>query len=179
MKDRPTQLTWWPRDPAEWLTRTMSLAPDARAAYDSLRCHAWLAHSHGDRPCSIPADDASLARLAGMTPAQWRKVAVVVLPFFTSVGNLYVDEDLLRTWETQLRKYNKRLNAGSKGGKAKALRTQSGSKATTMSKHQDRSSSLREEHYGAGGALPSGRTPARGGPTRITDILRAAGVPKL
>jgi uncharacterized protein YdaU (DUF1376 family) len=187
--DHATSLRWFPREPAKELARTAGLSPEAHAAYTRLRDQAWLAHNHGRRPCSIPADDASLARLAGMSGAQWRRVAEAVLPFFNRVADLYVDADLARTWEEQLRKYNKRANAGGKGGKAKALKQQSAGNATALRKHQERSSSLREEHYvpdalatsspRVGTELPIDTAPRMGtGPVRMTDILRAAGVPR-
>ena len=72
----------------------------------------------------LPRDDASLMRLARCTPRQWRAVREVVLAFFEDDGETLSQ----RRQRTELLKYvshiEKKKNAGSAGGKAKALKNQ-------------------------------------------------------
>lgn len=133
----PNQLHWFPLDPEKWLARTARLKPEARAAYDYLRCHAWLSHDRGELPCSLPNDDEELARMAGVG-ALWPKVAAKVRAMFELRDGRLVDLDLLDQWKAQHEKYARRVLAGSKGGKAKGKRgKQSDSNAKPMLEQSD------------------------------------------
>jgi uncharacterized protein YdaU (DUF1376 family) len=114
-------LQWFPVDAAQWMLRTAKFSVEAKAAYMDLRCHAWLAIAHGDAPCTLPADDAQLARLTGLG-ARWKKVGAELLPLFERVGDRYLDRDLLATWNEQQAKHAKVVERASAGGKAKAAR---------------------------------------------------------
>jgi uncharacterized protein YdaU (DUF1376 family) len=125
-------LHWFPRDPAKELARTAGLEPEAHSAYVRLRDQAWLAHEHGEQPCTLANDEGELARLSGLSLKSWRRVAPSILRFLNVVGTRLVDADLLKLWEEQQRKYDRRKNAGGKGGRAKAdTRKQSSSIART------------------------------------------------
>jgi uncharacterized protein YdaU (DUF1376 family) len=52
---------------------TALLTPEQKGALADLKAHAW-AGTAGGPPCSLPDDDAILAKLAGMPLARWRKV---------------------------------------------------------------------------------------------------------
>ena len=78
----------------EWLTDTILLTPEQQAALMNLRAHAWLAVTRGEPPCSIPNDEAKLARLSGLG-ARWRKANAQVLQFFRADADRLVDDELL------------------------------------------------------------------------------------
>ncbi|HEY4303005.1 MAG TPA: DUF1376 domain-containing protein [Gemmatimonadaceae bacterium] len=133
----PNQLHWFPLDPEKWLARTARLGPEERAAYDYLRCHAWLSHDRGELPCSLPDADEELERMAGVGMA-WKKVRARVRAMFELRDGRLVDVNLLEQWKEQHEKYARRVLAGSKGGKAKGKRTkQSDSNARPMLEQSD------------------------------------------
>lgn len=178
------QLHWFPLDPEKHLTRTARLGPEARAAYDWLRCYAWLAGNRGEPPCSLPDDDAELALLSGLGQ-RWAKVAAKVRSMFDASSGRLVDQDLLATWEDQLTKYERRAAAGGKGGNAKAKKKQSPSNASLTRKQPELEpegtvQTLTESvpvpaPVGALGVEPPRLPGANGGPpTALADIIPAA-----
>lgn len=72
--EQPPFFPFWAKD---WITseatRLMSLA--ARGAYADLLAIAWLS---SDEPCTLPDDDASIARLLSVPLREWKSVAGVV-----------------------------------------------------------------------------------------------------
>lgn len=84
--EQPPFFPFWAKD---WITseatRLMSLA--ARGAYADLLAIAWLS---SDEPCTLPDDDASLARLLSVPLREWKSVASVVRSQFelTESGRL-------------------------------------------------------------------------------------------
>lgn len=133
MAERKNSLHWFPEDPAEWLTRTARLTPIARAAYQNLRCQAWLAHSRGEPAASIPRNPVEWPRLAALTTTEWKKVSGDVMAFFTEREGVMVDTNLLDVWKRQMVKYGKRRGAAGvrwqhSSTNGDALHQQSGSK---------------------------------------------------
>ena len=89
-------------------------------AYLFLLFHHW---STGE----LPDDDAQLAAIARLSPAEWRKARPILIKFFDEGWRHgRVEEDLAAAKQA----YQKRAKAGSQGGKAKAGLKQSSSNAT-------------------------------------------------
>lgn len=61
-----------------YLADTSHLTTDEHGAYLLLLIHAWRSAD-----CSLPDDDAMLARLAGLSVTKWRTAKPVVMAFWT------------------------------------------------------------------------------------------------
>jgi uncharacterized protein YdaU (DUF1376 family) len=85
-------------------------------AYILLLCKAWQA----DPPASLPNDDAVLARLARLTPAEWSEAKAGVLsPFVLGADNRWHQKRLRKEFETAKAKSKKRAAAGAAGANAR------------------------------------------------------------
>jgi uncharacterized protein YdaU (DUF1376 family) len=95
----------------DWLTRTALLTPEQKGALVELKAHAWLAVAYGKPPCSLPNDDATLARLSGLG-SKWRKIGGPVREMFRQDGDLLVDDELL-AYRAEIEQHHaKRSTAG-------------------------------------------------------------------
>jgi hypothetical protein len=92
--------------------------PEQFTAWMSLRCHAWLAPTRGEPPCSLPDDDAQLARLSGLG-ARWRKLGSAVRARFTARDGRLIDDTLLEQFNELLESRTRRSQAGRKGNEAR------------------------------------------------------------
>lgn len=97
---------------ADYLTDTRHLSARQHGGYLLLIMAAWQADG------KLPASNASaLARLAGMSEAEWSEDGPVIASFFDADWrHARVDAELAKAKE----KYRKRSEAGRRGGKAKA-----------------------------------------------------------
>lgn len=86
-------------------------------AYFLLLCKAWKS----DPPCSIPNDDATLARWSRVDLKTWNRIRTKVLAPWkqSSDGRLY-QKRLLVVYKDVMEKVAKKKEAGAKGGKSKA-----------------------------------------------------------
>jgi uncharacterized protein YdaU (DUF1376 family) len=69
---------------------------------------------------SLKNEEALLARIAGLTPARWRKAAGPVMALYPAVGDQIADFEMKKAHEKTTDLIAKRRAAGSEGGKAKA-----------------------------------------------------------
>ena len=101
-----------------YLSDTRGLSTVEHGAYLLLMMCAWRAAD-----CCLPADDAVLARLAGLTKAQWRKVkpAVMALWEMGEDGN-WRQKRLTKEHKKSTEMLRKRKESGSLGGRAKSLK---------------------------------------------------------
>lgn len=106
---------YFPKYAKDWLTGegTRLMTPEQRGAFDWLLCHAWLS----DPPCTLPDDDAALARLSDLG-RRWKTVGAEVRaqfqPFPTLSGRIYNPKQL-EIWKEMQEHRNKRSAAGRKG----------------------------------------------------------------
>lgn len=125
MSDR---FPWFPLYTADWLTshsvRAMTL--EQQGLYLRLLALAW---DGGDGEPCLPADPAILARVAGVPPTQWRKIAAPILACFTERDGQLYNAKLSHVWSVQSAKYALRQAAGKAGAEAKAKRKQTSSNA--------------------------------------------------
>lgn len=129
MTDAP-YFSFWAKD---WLTGegTRLMTPEQKGAFIDLLSHAWLSTSE---PCTLPGDDASLARLSGLG-RRWLKVGAPVLAEFEPTGSGRLRNDkLFRVWTEMEERHERRVQAGTRGGRPKALDKQSESNALAMPK---------------------------------------------
>ncbi len=81
-KDALAVIPWYWRDWRASTARAVLLSdPPALMAYRELLDAMW-----GEKDCSLPSDDASLAALAGLPLKTWKRVREKVLRFFTPNG---------------------------------------------------------------------------------------------
>ena len=94
----------------DYLRDTGHLSPAEHGAYLMLIAHQWTTAK------PLPDDDAMLARIAKMTAREWRAAKRVIEPFFQVKNGEWshkrVAADLIKAKEA----YDRRSNAGSKGG---------------------------------------------------------------
>jgi len=101
---------------ADYLGDTRHLTTEQHGAYLLLLMTMW--RSDG----VLPADDKKLARIVGATPSRWTKIKDEVLSFFDLSDGLLTNARLSFELEKASEKSIKRAEAGTKGGKAKALK---------------------------------------------------------
>jgi uncharacterized protein YdaU (DUF1376 family) len=95
----------------DWLARSELLTLEQSGALMRLKSHAWLSAGHGLPPCSIPGDDATLARLSGLGP-KWKKLGPPLKAMFQQDGDRLIDAELLAYRIDIEAKHHKRSTAG-------------------------------------------------------------------
>lgn len=106
---------------ADYRKDTAHLSAAEHGAYLLLIMHYWATGE-------LPDDDRQLARIACMTPPEWKRTRPVVERFFDGKWkHSRVDRELVRAEE----KHRKRAEAGKRGGKAKAGGKQNPSNASS------------------------------------------------
>ena len=101
---------------ADYLGDTRHLTTEQHGAYLLLLMTMWRADGR------LPLDDRKLARLTGCTASRWAKIRDEVLAFFVIDGDEITHGRLMFELEKASEKSIKRAEAGSHGGKAKALK---------------------------------------------------------
>lgn len=96
---------------------TRHLSTEEHGAYLLILLAMWSA---GGR---LPNDDLRLARIAGLTPAKWKKIGPVVRSFLTIEGEFVTQKKLSEIAQKEAEKVQILKSNGSKGGAAKALKT--------------------------------------------------------
>ncbi|KQW79730.1 YdaU family protein [Brevundimonas sp. Root1279] len=102
---------------ADYLGDTRHLTTEQHGAYLLLLMTMWRSDGR------LPNDPKKLARIAGCSPSRWAKIADEVLEFFTVEGAELTNHRLTIELEKSSEKSIKRAVSGSRGGKAKALKT--------------------------------------------------------
>lgn len=103
--------TWMPLHVRDYLADTTHLTTEQHGAYCLLLMAAWM------RGGQLPADDAQLAQIARMTPAQWKGCQTVLKPFFTLEGDAYTQKRLSEEYANAVRIYESKVENGRKGGR--------------------------------------------------------------
>lgn len=96
-------------------------------AYMRLLCLAWQRNP----PATIPADDAVIAKMLGVTPEVWSGLRPAVISCWQLRGGMYENKRLRSVYDEMIDRRHKRQQAGRLGGKqclsnAKALLKQTG-----------------------------------------------------
>lgn len=102
---------------ADYLADTTHLSTLEHGAYCLLLMSMWRAGG------TLPNDPAKLAKFARMTSAQWARVEATVMQFFTLENGEVIQSRLSREIEKHAGVVRQRRESGSKGGKAKALKS--------------------------------------------------------
>lgn len=134
-------LHYFPMYASDWLAgeATTLMSCEQEGAFIRLLCVSWL--STDSIPCTIPADDESLAKLSKLGK-RWAKVGGYVRAQFEEIDGRLRNPRLWQVYQEQLAKHEKRASAGRSGGIAKARRRkQSPSNAKAMLK-QSQSNAL-------------------------------------
>lgn len=106
-------LQWWPRD---FIVDTRGLSLEQRGAYRELLDFMWLQAS-----CSLPDDDAHLARLLSITELRWTsRIRPAIAPFFVIKDGVWTNRRLAKERAKCIEKVEKNRESGSLGGRAKA-----------------------------------------------------------
>ncbi|MGX5801429.1 YdaU family protein [Bradyrhizobium sp. Arg314] len=96
---------WMPLYVGDYRSNTAHLNAAQHGAYLLLIMHYWLRGG-------LPDDDGQLARIACMTPAEWRKNRATIRAFFgDGWRHGRVDEEIAKAVE----RYDRRSNAGKQG----------------------------------------------------------------
>jgi uncharacterized protein YdaU (DUF1376 family) len=107
-----TERPWLPLYVADYLADTAHLSAAEHGAYLLLIMHYW-------RVGKLPNDERQLQRIARMTPREWANSRDVLAEFFDAEWrHKRIESEILKS---DL-KANARAEAGSRGGKAKALK---------------------------------------------------------
>jgi uncharacterized protein YdaU (DUF1376 family) len=106
--------TWMPLYIADYLRKTMHLTRDQHGAYFLLLMACW------DRGGALPKDPGQLAGIARATPAEWKRLAPIILPFFDDDGgDFYTQSRVIEEREKAKRLSDARREAGLQGGRPK------------------------------------------------------------
>lgn len=102
---------------ADYLGDTRHLTTEQHGAYLLLLMTMWRSEGR------LPNDAKKLARITGCTASRWARIADDVLAFFDVDGDELTNKRLMLELEKASEKSIQRAVSGSKGGKAKALKT--------------------------------------------------------
>lgn len=102
---------------ADYLGDTRHLTTEQHGAYLLLLMTMWRADG------VLPNDDKKLARIVGCTSSRWARIKDEVLEFFVLEDGVLTNARLKLELKKASEKSNQRAEAGSRGGKAKALKT--------------------------------------------------------
>ena len=112
-------LPYFPMYPTDFEAKTSHLTLAEDGAYNRLLRLMWMTPG-----CTLPADDAWLIRRLRVDAQTFDEVVRVVLhEFFTVKNGRLSNAKLSRIFAETSVAHQKRVSAGSKGGKAKALKT--------------------------------------------------------
>lgn len=128
-------LPYFPMFPTDFEAKTSHLTLAEDGAYNRLLRLAWMTPG-----CSIPADRAWVyRRMRALTEADQAVVETVIAEFFKQADGRLSNARLTLEWLAANEAHERRKNAGAKGGKAKALKTNemAPSNATPMLKQPE------------------------------------------
>jgi uncharacterized protein YdaU (DUF1376 family) len=98
---------------------TLHLTLEQHGAYLKLLMIAWRTPD-----CSIPDDDALIARMLSVTPARWAKLRPVVLSFWRLEGGRFTQKKLTEGREKLAKNKEQKSSAGKRSVASKALKLQ-------------------------------------------------------
>lgn len=116
---------------ADYLGDTRHLTTEQHGAYLLLLMAMWRANG------TLPAEDAKLARIVGLTAAKWKRISEDVMAFFQTADGQITQARLAEELSKANEKSIKRSASGKLGGEAKTLKTQGApvANATVLLKH--------------------------------------------
>jgi uncharacterized protein YdaU (DUF1376 family) len=116
--------------PSDFEAKTSHLTLAEDGAYNRLLRICWMTPG-----CTIPADEAwIMRRVRAHTEADKEAVRAILAEYFTDENGRYSNAKLSRIWREANEAHEKRKNAGSKGGKAKALKTNNSASSNAVAK---------------------------------------------
>ena len=128
-------LPYFPMFPTDFEAKTSHLTLAEDGAYNRLLRLTWMTPG-----CSIPADRTWVyRRMRAHTEADQAVIEAVISEFFDEADGRLSNARLTKEWLGANASHERRKNAGSKGGKAKALKTNetASSNATAMLKQPE------------------------------------------
>lgn len=112
-------LPYFPMFPSDFEAKTSHLTLAEDGAYNRLLRICWMTPG-----CTIPTDEAwIMRRVRAHTEGDKEAVRAILQEYFTAESGRYSNAKLMRVWLEANQAHEKRKNAGSKGGKAKSLKT--------------------------------------------------------
>lgn len=114
--------SWMPFYVADYLGDTGHLSTEQHGAYCLLLFHSW-------RTGPLPDDDRQLAAIARMSYRKWNNNAAILRAFFVPSPQGLTQARLEEERTKAVDLYNKRSNAGRRGGQAKPKQTPSKTEA--------------------------------------------------
>jgi uncharacterized protein YdaU (DUF1376 family) len=103
--------TWMPLYIADYLRATMHLTREQHGGYFLLLMACW------DRCGRLPNDARQLAGIAKASPAEWRKLSPVLLPFFEIEGDFLIQGRVIAEYEKAAKISETRRQSGLQGGR--------------------------------------------------------------
>ena len=123
-------LPYFPMYPSDFEAKTSHLTIAEDGAYNRLLRICWMTPG-----CSMPADETWIMRRArAHSEDEQAAVRAVLDEFFTIEKGRYSNARLRKEWLAANDAHEKRRNAGSKGGKAKALKTNESASSNAVAK---------------------------------------------
>lgn len=111
---------------ADYLGDTRHLTTEQHGAYLLLLMAMWRAGG------ALPNDPAKLARMVGLTPVRWGKIAADVLAFFAVDADRLTHKRVTAELQKAQRTSEARSEAGARGAEAKSLKTLAPSEAIAV-----------------------------------------------
>jgi len=123
-------LPYFPMYPSDFEAKTSHLTIAEDGAYNRLLRICWMTPG-----CSMPADETWIMRRArAHSEDEQAAVRAVLDEFFTIEKGRYSNARLRKEWLAANDAHEKRRNAGSKGGKAKTLKTNESASSNAVAK---------------------------------------------
>lgn len=169
-------LPYFPLFPADFDSDTGHLTLAEDGAYNRLLRLQWRAPG-----CKLPGDMGWIFRKArAVTEADRAVIEAIIAEFFTRKGGKIYNARLLKEWGKSSVAHSKRVAAGSKGGSAKALKTNNPgpSNATAMLKQPEPEPEPEEDKKEGGGGAGTREREAEKNPADIlhAEVMAAVGL---
>ncbi|MDH3740289.1 MAG: DUF1376 domain-containing protein [Hyphomicrobiales bacterium] len=129
---------------ADYLADTRHLSTEQHGAYLLLLMTMWKAGG------SLPAEPKKLARIAGVNTRRWHLIWSDIEDLFIIDGDTLTQKRLEQEYQKAVSKSEKRIAAGARGGRAKALKNnkQGLANASVLPKHLLQTSESKKEKDG-------------------------------
>jgi uncharacterized protein YdaU (DUF1376 family) len=131
-------------------TQARGLTTEQHGAYLLILFRMWTAGGY------LPADPQKLARMAGLTPAKWGKIAPEVMSFFDMENGQISQARLLREYQRAAEISAKRSASGIAGSIAKSLKSKSVGQANGKPSLNSTSNSIRKNESSKELSCPNG-----------------------
>jgi uncharacterized protein YdaU (DUF1376 family) len=95
----------------DFLVETALFTAEQRGALVTLLAYAWL----DDEPCTVPDDDAKLAKLSGLGK-RWTTAGMVVRERFESFNGRLRNAALWAAYQRMIEEHKRKSDAGRRGG---------------------------------------------------------------